>query len=320
MTFTFRKALREQTSTLIALAGPSGCGKTFSALRLATGLAGPGGKIAVIDTEAGRALHYADKFAFDHGDLHPPFKPQAYLDAILAAEKAGYAVVVIDSMSHEYEGEGGILEWADEIAAGGVKSPGNWKLPKTAHKKMVNRLLQMRCHLIFCLRAEEKIKIEKHPDTGKTVIVPLGWMPICEKRFMYEMTTSFTLTADKPGCPQYTLPHKCQDQHRAIFPEGRPIDERAGEQLAAWARGGVKPEPKAAAEPTGAAAATHIVAPSQVEDDFTAAIDGAGTLEELQRVDADIRASSGKLDAAARGRLYERRTKRKAALTQQAAA
>lgn len=320
MTFHFRKGIREQTSTLIALAGPSGCGKTYSALRLATGLAG-GGKIAVIDTEAGRALHYADKFAFDHGDLHPPFRPSAYLDAILAAEKAGYAVVVIDSMSHEYEGEGGILEWADEIAAT-VKSPGNWKLPKTAHKKMVNRLLQMRCHLIFCLRAEEKIKIEKHPDTGKTVVVPLGWMPICEKRFMYEMTTSFTLTADKPGEPQYGLPHKCQDQHRAIFPEGQPIGEKAGELLAAWARGGVQPTTQqqsgndAASEP--AATVSSAAAPSNAEDDFAASIESANTLEELQRVGNDIRASN--LDATARGRLYAKHTARKAALTQARAA
>lgn len=235
MTFQFRPAVREQTSLLIALAGPSGSGKTFSALRLARGLVGQSGKIAVIDTEAGRALHYADQFQFEHGDLKPPFRPDAYLQAILAAEQAGFNAVVIDSMSHEYEGEGGIQDWAAEIEAGGVKSPGNWKVPKTAHKKMMNRLLQMRCHLIFCLRADEKIKIAK--EQGKTVIIPLGWMPVCEKRFMYEMTASFTLTADMPGKPRFDLPHKCQDQHRHAFPEGQFIGEQSGQALALWARG-----------------------------------------------------------------------------------
>lgn len=252
MTFTFRPAIREQTSLLVALAGPSGCGKTFSALRLASGLVDPKGKIAVIDTEAGRALHYADRFTFDHGDLRPPFSPSAYTDAILAAEKAGYQAVVIDSMSHEYEGEGGICEWADRLADSGTKSPGNWKEPKLAHKRMVNRLLQLRCHLIFCLRADEKIRIERDPQNGKTVVVPLGWMPICEKRFMYEMTASFTLTADRPGEPQYSLPHKVQDQHRAFFPEREKIGEKAGQLLAEWARGGApkreERDPKAIAD------------------------------------------------------------------------
>src|SRR5688500_6591553 len=98
MTLTYRKAIREQTSVLLALAGSSGSGKTFSALRIGRGLVGPQGKIAVIDTEAGRALHYSDRFDFDHGDMKPPFSPDAYADAIAAAEGAGYQAIVVDSM------------------------------------------------------------------------------------------------------------------------------------------------------------------------------------------------------------------------------
>ena len=86
MSLTFRKAIREQTSILLALAGSSGSGKTFSALRIARGLVGPTGRVAMIDTEAARALHYADRFDFDHGDLKPPFSPEAYAIAIMAAE------------------------------------------------------------------------------------------------------------------------------------------------------------------------------------------------------------------------------------------
>lgn len=251
--FEFRPAIRQQTKLLIALAGPSGCGKTFSALRLASGLVGPQGKIAVIDTEAGRALHYASRFRFDHGDLSAPFRPERYLEAIEAAEGAAFDAIVIDSMSHEWEGTGGLQEWAADEEARGTKSPGHWKLPKTAHKKFMNRLLQCRSHLIFCLRAEEKIKIEQVYDERKgrmvSAVTQAGWQPICEKRFMFEMTCSFMLSADTPGVPK---PIKnLQDEHKAAFPDGQHISEASGAALAEWANGGeapAAPAPKASAE------------------------------------------------------------------------
>ena len=235
MTFDFKPAVRENVSLLIALAGASGSGKTYSALRLAKGMA-PSGKIAMIDTEARRGLHYAGQFDFMHLDMRPPFKPERFTEAVHAAEQAGAEVVIIDSFSHEYDGVGGIVEWAAELEEGGTKSPANWKLPKVAHRKMVSAFLQCRVSLIFCLRADEKIEIVR--EAGKTQVRPLGWLPICEKRFMYEMTASFTLTPDRPGRPSFALPHKLQEQHRAMFHEGKPIDESAGQSLAAWARGG----------------------------------------------------------------------------------
>jgi hypothetical protein len=235
VSFAFKPAVREQVSLLIALAGASGSGKTYSALRLARGLSQTG-KVAFIDTEARRGLHYAGQFEFLHADMRPPFRPERFIEAIRAAEDAGADVVIIDSMSHEYDGEGGIMDWADQLEAGGTKSPGNWKVPKGAHKKMMNALLQCRASLIFCLRADEKIRIAK--ENGKTVIEPLGWMPICEKRFMYEMTASFTLTPDRPGFPRFDLPHKLQKQHRGIFSEREPIGEDAGKRLLDWSRGG----------------------------------------------------------------------------------
>src|SRR5512135_1544389 len=107
--FTFRPAKRQNVNLLIGLAGGTGSGKTFSAFELATGIAG-GKRFAVIDTEAGRALHYADAFQFDHGDLRAPFTPDAYTEAIMAADAAGYPVIIVDSMSHEWSGDGGILD------------------------------------------------------------------------------------------------------------------------------------------------------------------------------------------------------------------
>lgn len=243
MTFTFAPARRENVGLLIGLAGASGSGKTYSALSLAKGIS-PSGKIAFIDTEARRGLHYADQFSFDHADMKPPFRPDRFVEGIRAAESAGAEVVIIDSFSHEYDGEGGIMDWADELAANGVKSPGNWKDPKAAHKKLMNKLLQCRATVIFCLRADEKISIDRveYEDNGrkrtKTVVTPLGWVPICEKRFMYEMTASFTLSPSAPGIPQFDLPHKLQSQHRGFFPQGKTIDEQAGRALADWARGG----------------------------------------------------------------------------------
>ena len=261
MSFAFKRAIRENVGLLIGLAGASGSGKTFTAFRLATGICGDK-PFAVIDTESRRALHYADDFKFDHLEIGAPFRPETYLDAIVAADKAGYPVIVVDSMSHEHAGDGGLLDWHDELLDEFVdraqKTPDRrsewqirdannmraWIKPKMAHKKMVMRLLQSRAHLILCFRAEEKVEIGKD-EKGKTKIVPKqsivglnGWMPVCEKNLPYELTCSFLLTADKPGVPQ---PIKLQEQHKIFFPLDRPITEESGRLIAAWAAGG-KPE------------------------------------------------------------------------------
>ena len=112
MTYTFRPGKREGLPLLIGIAGPTGAGKTFSAMRLASGLA-DGERFAVIDTENRRALHYADQFAFDHTELRAPFRPERYLEVIEQAAKQ-YGVVVVDSFSHEYAGDGGLLDWHEE--------------------------------------------------------------------------------------------------------------------------------------------------------------------------------------------------------------
>lgn len=253
----FRPAVREQVGLLIGLAGASGSGKTFSAMRLAQGIVGEGKRFAVIDTEARRALHYADRFQFDHMDMKPPFRPDAYSDAIAAADQAGYGAILIDSFSHVWAGEGGVLDWQEEELnrmAGQdwakrerVKMAA-WIKPKGGHKRMVQKLLQTRAHLIICLRAEEKTKIERGPD-GKQLIVPMGFQPICDKSFPFELTCSALLYPDKPGVPEWL---KLQEQHRPAFPPGQPITEESGKALAAWATGGqpAPPAPSPEAEPS----------------------------------------------------------------------
>ena len=285
MTFQFAPGVRDRVSLLISIGGVSGSGKTLSALKLARGLAGgDDSKIAFIDTEAGRGKHYSpapgetqgpNRFAFQYGELLPPFTPERYREAIKVADDAGFEVIVIDSGSHIWEGEGGVHDMHDKIVDDQVAaarknhngswefdeartrdrlSVGAWKTPKAEHKLFVQKLLQTRAHLILCLRADEKMRIEKVKDDRgreKTVIIQAKdlpakerWSPICEKRLPYEMTISFVLSPEKPGFP---VPIKLQDQHREAIPLDMPLSEESGRKLAEWARGGkpaAKPAPQ----------------------------------------------------------------------------
>src|SRR5712664_3433004 len=213
--FNFRPAVREQIRLLIGLSGGTGSGKTFSAMRLAKGLSGDK-RFAVVDTENGRASMYADYFQFDVAELTEPFTPDRYLDAITTADHKGYGVILVDSMSHEWAGDGGILDMQeDELKhmAGDnwqkreAVRMASWIKPKMSHKAMVQKLLQLKAHVILCFRAESKIEMVK--EGGKMVVRPKesltgldGWIPICEKNLPYELTASFLLTADKPGIPK----------------------------------------------------------------------------------------------------------------------
>lgn len=243
MSYSFRPATRENVSLLIGLAGGTGSGKTWSAMELATGLA-QGERFAVVDTENGRARHYADQFAFDVTDLVAPFTPDAYAAAIVAADQAGYPVVVVDSASHEHAGDGGLLDMheAEFQRMGGKDSAkmAAWIKPKLAHKAMLNKLLQVRAHVILCFRAQQSIEIVKDAQ-GKMQVVPKktltgldGWVPITEKNLPYELTLSFLLTADAPGVPK---PIKLQAQHRVFVPLDAPLSKQTGVALGEWAKG-----------------------------------------------------------------------------------
>jgi AAA domain len=247
MAFEFRPGRRVDVSVLLGVSGGTGSGKTFTAMTTGTGMAG-GRPFAVIDTEAGRALHYGDRFKFDHGDLKPPFTAERYTDAIVAADKAGYPVIVVDSMSHEWAGDGGCLDQHDaelDRMAGtdwkkrDAANLAAWVRPKMAHKQMVMRLLQVRAHVILCFRAEPKVEMVREGGkmiiTEKKSLVGLhGWIPVTEKNLPFELTASFLLMAERPGVP---LPIKLQEQHRAFFPLDKPITEAAGRALAEWAKG-----------------------------------------------------------------------------------
>jgi hypothetical protein len=267
-TFAFSPAVRARVGLSIAIAGSSGSGKTKSALEIATGLAGPDGKICVIDTEGRRALHYATQYRFDHLDFQPPYTPERCTQAITDAQNAGYDVVIFDSASDEYEGEGGIVDIHDAEARRMATYDGKlqewkieamnapaWKAPKLRHKTtLIRRIRAYPGFVIFCLRAEEKVRFEKVKDERsgreKTAIVQAGWIPICEKRFMYDMTLSLTLAPETKGKPRFDLAHKITDDHLPFFPEGEFIGRMAGEQLRAWATGAEIPQRAGAAGKT----------------------------------------------------------------------
>jgi hypothetical protein len=249
MTIQFQKGVRENVGLWINLIGSSGSGKTYSAMSLASGIAGDK-PFALIDTENRRGLHYADRFNFDHADLQAPFRPDAYADAIVAADKAGYPVIVIDSGSHVWAGDGGILDWHEEevnrMAGDDWKKRESvkmaaWIKPKMSHKQMVQKMLQVRAHIILCLRAEEKIEMVKSQNgrleiqKKQSLVGKDGWIPVCDKNLPFEATVSFLLMADKPGYPH---PIKLQEQHKTIFPLDRPINAESGKLLATWAVGG----------------------------------------------------------------------------------
>lgn len=189
---TFQKATKRRARARIAIDGPSGSGKTFTALIAATALAN-GGKIAVIDTEHGSASLYADRFAFDVLELDT-FSPKLYVEAINAAEKAGYSVIVIDSLSHAWEGEGGALDMLDTFAAksGGGNNFAAWKDVTPIHRRMVDAMLQSPAHIVATMRSKMDYVQEKDERSGKTVIKKVGMNPVQRNGMEYE----FTLVAD----------------------------------------------------------------------------------------------------------------------------
>jgi hypothetical protein len=255
-TFTARAAVREQVPLLVGLVGPSGSGKTFSALRMASGIqAVTGGEIFFIDTEARRALHYAEQFKFQHVEFGAPFGSLDYLAAIAhcVSEKAG--VVVVDSMSHEHEGPGGLLDAHEtELTRMAGQDYGKrermqmlaWQKPKAARRQLLNGIVQLGVSCIMCFRAGEKTKPMKDPKDGKTKPVDMGFTPIAGPEFVYEMTMSALLHPRSDGVPTWNSEHpgermamKLPGQFRDMFGGKEPLSEKHGKLLAEWARGGV---------------------------------------------------------------------------------
>src|SRR5690606_37553456 len=141
-------------------------------------------------------------------------------------EDAGYPAIIVDSISHEWEGTGGVLEQAEAIEQATNRAGLHcWAKPKAAHKKMMNAFLQTRSHLIFCCRVKEKVVQAK--VNGKTEIVNEGFVVVQEKSFIYEMTISMML-AEATHIPTI---QKCPGDLEPAFPDGRKITPDAGSKV-----------------------------------------------------------------------------------------
>ena len=183
----FTPVRRDRSSVLIGLAGGSSSGKTLSGLLLADGISGDT-PFAMLDTEGGRGQHYSNLFPdrFEHRDLEPPYHPDRVWQAVAALRDRGFETIVIDSMSHEWKGPGGVLALADaEAKRMGKDTPGKWAKPKAAHDEMLQNMLTSRLNLVFCLRAKDKIDMsEKDSEGPKLIVKQLGWRPVQEHQFI----------------------------------------------------------------------------------------------------------------------------------------
>lgn len=241
--FEDRHAVREETPLIIGLVGPSGSGKTKSALRLADGFRRVRkGKTFVVDTEQKRSLHHAGEHDFEFVPFGEPFGPADYIAAFRHCVSRGAARIICDSMSHEWEGVGGVLDMHDQEVErlGASMTFPAWGKPKREHNRLKQFILQQPVDWILCFRSKEKLKKNKAVKEP----VEMGWMPLGGEDLIYECTAKFllypqcdgvpTLKTDMPGERQLI---KIPGQFRHMFQQPAQLTEDIGEQFARWASG-----------------------------------------------------------------------------------
>lgn len=183
MALEFKRASKKAAKLRLGIVGPSGSGKTYTALRVARAI---GGRVAVLDSEHGSASKYADEFEFD--SLEPDdFSPATYIEAIRAAERAGYDVLVIDSLSHAWMGTGGALEMVDKAAkrSNGGNSFAAWRDVTPVHNQMIEAIVGARVHVIATMRSKTEYVLETN-DRGKQVPRKIGLQPVQRDGMEYE--------------------------------------------------------------------------------------------------------------------------------------
>ncbi|MEK2481872.1 ATP-binding protein [Providencia stuartii] len=227
----FVKALRKKAKLRLALTGPSGSGKTYGALEIAKGL---GGKTAVIDTEKGSASLYSDRFDFDVLELDPPFTPERFIEAIGAAQEAGYDNLIIDSITHEWSGSGGCLELLDELAK--AKYRGNtwsaWSEITPRHNAFLDAILRSDLHIIATMRSKtETAQVDK--GNGKKGVDKLGMKSEQRDGVEYEFTTVLDLNHE-------THTAMASKDRTGLFSnaEVTQLNESTGKKLMDWLNDG----------------------------------------------------------------------------------
>jgi len=189
----FQKATRRAQKLKIAVQGPSGSGKTWGALALAKGLA-QGGKVALVDSENGSASLYADRFDFDAQDITPPYLTKKYVEQVKEAVEGGYKVCVLDTISHQWDGTGGILQRKEATDARGGNHFSNWEPFTKEHNEFRALLLHAPIHIIATMRSKMAYSQEKNGE--KSSIKKLGLQPIQRDGMEYEFTVAFDVQMD----------------------------------------------------------------------------------------------------------------------------
>jgi len=230
---TFKRADRKKAKLRAAICGPAGSGKTYSALLLAHGL---GKRIAMIDTERGSGELYSSLYGYDIAQIDAPYTPQKYICLIREASQE-YDVVIIDSLSHAWSGEGGVLDMhADATAAQRAKNSYTaWRDVTPQHNALVEAILTAPCHVICCIRS--KIAYEQVDSGGKKTVQKLGMAPIQREGMEYE----FTLVLDV-NQEHYAVSSK--DRTRIWEGRGEQITESHGRELLAWLEAGSTATPE----------------------------------------------------------------------------
>lgn len=242
----FRKATRKNVFLKVAVTGPSGSGKTYSSLRLARGLVGPQGKIALIDTENRSASLYADRFDFDTLDIAPPFDNSKFVEGINAAVAAGYGAIIIDSASHFWEG---ILDYKSQLDARGGNSYTNWKTAGDKFSDIIKSVLQSPVHIICCMRSKMDYVQEKD-ERGRTTVKKVGLAPIMRDGIEYEFTTVFDVALNHQAAVS-------KDRSGLFVDKIFQITEETGTLLENWRNSAAasSPAPVAMVSPEAPAAA-----------------------------------------------------------------
>ena len=256
MTFSLRPAIRENTPLIVGIGGPTKSGKTYSAHRMAQGLAN-GGTVAMLNAEGQRGHQYAERFKYLACDIEPPYSYARYQEAVLEIAKAKPAVLIVDSMSHAHDGPGGMLEQHDDeldrMAGTDWKKRervnfAGWIRPKKAENAFIYTLLGLKCPIVLCFRAKEKLRIIPGKDP-----VNLGWQPIASDRIAFETIFTVMLPPHSKGVPDLAI-SDMREPFETFIKTGQPIDESLGKKLAEWAKGSTVPagNPSSSPQPAGA--------------------------------------------------------------------
>ena len=273
MTPLFQRAQRTQRKLRLALEGPSGSGKTMSALLIAKGLAGGDlSKVCVIDTEHASASLYADLGPYSVLTFNPPYSAERYIKAVGAAVEEGFEVVVIDSFTHAWSGEGGILEYVDQVAKSrqGGNSFSAWQEGTPLHNRLVSTILQLPIHVIATMRAKTEWVLETN-SKGKQAPRKVGMGADQRKGTDFEFDLVITLSQENIAT---ATKHRTGELWRDRM---EILSERHGEELLAWLNEG-NPQPPRESAPveTPPAADTQPVSPAPDPDPAATVPSGNG--------------------------------------------